>query len=123
MNIASYIDHTALKPGTTLTEVQQLCAEAMEQGFAAVCVPPYYVSAAKELLRGSNVKVATVIGFPFGYTILSSKLQEIKEAINDGAEELDMVHSIAALKNGDWEYLTREVQACTELVHKSGRSI
>jgi|ERR1043165_210427 deoxyribose-phosphate aldolase len=123
MNIAAYIDHTVLKPGTTLADVKQLCAEAIEQQFAAVCVPPFYVAAAKELLQTSNVKVATVIGFPFGYSILSSKLQEIKEAIADGADELDMVHSIAALKSGDWDYLLNEVKACTELVHKSGKVI
>ena len=123
MNIASYIDHTVLKPETTLADIKKLCAEAVAEKFAAVCVPPYFVSAAKGLVKDSDVKVATVIGFPFGYSLTEAKLAEIEQAINDGADELDVVHNITALKDGNFDYLQSEVKACTELVHKAGKSI
>jgi deoxyribose-phosphate aldolase len=114
MSIASYIDHTILKPGTTLPEIEKLCAEAVAFSFASVCVPPYFINEAKRLTKDSSVKVATVIGFPFGYSDYSAKLAEIKEAIKDGAHELDMVINIAALKNKDFTYLEKEVKAITE---------
>lgn len=123
MNIASYIDHTTLKPETTLADIQKLCAEAVEQKFAAVCVAPYFVQAAKELTNGSSVKVATVIGFPFGYSSTDAKLKEIELAIAHGAEELDIVHNITALKDGNYEYLQNEIKACTDLCHKQGKSV
>jgi deoxyribose-phosphate aldolase len=91
MNISSYIDHTVLKPTTTIADVEKLCAEAMQYNFAAVCVPPLFVKKAKGLTGGSNVKVATVIGFPFGYSAIEAKVAEIILAILDGADELDMV--------------------------------
>ena len=123
MNIASYIDHTILKPETTLADIQKLCAEAVSQSFAAVCVPPYFVKVAKELTSGSNVKVATVIGFPFGYSSTDAKLKEIEQAIADGADELDIVHNITALKDGNYPYLQNEIKACTDLCHQSGKSV
>ncbi len=123
MNIASYIDHTILKPETTLAEIQKLCTEAVSQSFAAVCVPPYFVQAAKELTNGSSVKVATVIGFPFGYSSTEAKLKEIEQAIADGADELDIVHNITALKDGNYAYLQNEIKACTELCHKASKSV
>jgi deoxyribose-phosphate aldolase len=123
MNIAAYIDHTILKPTTTAADIKKLCNEAAEQHFAAVCVPPYYVADAKKLLDGTEVKVATVIGFPFGYSAVAAKVAEIHEAIKDGADELDMVHNIAALKNGDWSYLEQEITACIAPIHKAGKVI
>ena len=83
MSIASYIDHTILKPATTLAEIEKLCAEAVTFSFASVCVPPYFVKDARRLTDGSPVKVATVIGFPFGYSHYSAKAAEIKEAIKE----------------------------------------
>src|SRR5689334_10583088 len=100
MNIASYIDHTLLKPSILTAEVEQLCNEAYEHGFAAVCVPPPFIKRSAALLSPTAVKVATVIGFPFGYSIIEAKLAETVMAIIDGADELDMVINIAALKNG-----------------------
>lgn len=123
MNIASYIDHTILKPETTLADIKKLCAEAVSQSFAAVCVPPYFVQAAKELTNGSNVKVATVVGFPFGYSSTDAKLKEIEQAITDGVDELDIVHNITALKNDNYDYLLNEIKACTELCHKNGKTV
>ncbi len=123
MNIASYIDHTILKPTTTVAEVERLCGEAKEYKFAAVCVPPYYVLEAKKLLEDTDVKVATVVGFPFGYSTITAKIEELLLAIELGADELDVVHNIAAMKNGDWDYLEKEIAACTEVVHEAGRKI
>ena len=123
MNIAPYIDHTLLKPTTSVDEVAQLCKEAIESEFAAVCIPPYYVKKASDLVEGTAVKVATVIGFPFGYSTTKSKLEEIIRAIEDGVDEMDIVHNIAALKAGDWEYLEFEIKAAIELAHSKGKII
>jgi len=120
IDIANYIDHTILKPTTKPDDIVRLCAEAKEYGFAAVCVPPYYVAAASNILQGSGVHIATVIGFPFGYSTTAAKLAEISAAISAGATELDVVHNLAALKSGDWQYLQQEVKACTDLAHSHG---
>ena len=116
MNIASYIDHTILKPTTLVTDVEKLCKEAMEYNVAAVCVPPLFVKQAKALLQNSDVKTATVIGFPFGYSAIEAKLAEILLAIVDGAEELDVVINIAALKNNDWQYLAKELNIILPII-------
>jgi deoxyribose-phosphate aldolase len=121
MRIASYIDHTILKPTTTIAEVERLCAEAVEYGFAAVCIPPPFVRMARGLLAGSGVKTATVIGFPFGYSAVEAKVSEILLSIVDGADELDMVINLVALKNNDWEYLAQEVGTIMPLVHGKGK--
>lgn len=123
MNIAKYIDHTVLKPTTVAADVEKLCKEAKEYGFAAVCVPPYYVAFAKGLLEGSDVKVATVVGFPFGYSSLESKVAEIVGAIAAGVDEIDIVHNIAAAKSEDWSYLANEVELCTQVAHAAGKQI
>jgi len=122
-NIASYIDHTILKPTTTISDIEKLCGEAKQYSFAAVCVPPYYVKLAKDLLTGTPVKIATVIGFPFGYSNIAAKQLEITQALKDGADELDIVHNIAALKNGQWALLEEEIGSCTRLVHHAGKKI
>ena len=116
MNIAAYIDHTILKPTTLIADVEVLCKEANENNMAAVCVPPMFVKQAKALLEKSNVKVATVIGFPFGYSAVEAKLAEVLLAIVDGADELDMVINIAALKNNDWQYLAKELNSILPIV-------
>jgi deoxyribose-phosphate aldolase len=123
MQIASYIDHTILKPTTLLSEVEKLCAEAVEYSFAAVCVPPLFVKKAKEFCKNSKVKVATVIGFPFGYSAVEAKLAEILLAIVDGVDELDMVINIAALKNNDWQYLAHELNHVMTVVRSKEKQI
>jgi deoxyribose-phosphate aldolase len=117
MNIASYIDHTILKPTTTFEDISKLCAEAVEHKFAAVCVPPYFVRTAKQLTEGTDVKVATVISFHFGYSTRDAKMGECAQAIEDGADELDIVHNIAALKDGNYEQLVDEIRQCTDWAH------
>ncbi len=123
MNIATYIDHTVLKPTTTIADVEKLCAEALEYNFAAVCVPPLFVKKAKELITGSSVKVATVIGFPFGYSAIEAKIAETVLAIVDGADELDIVINISAIKNNDWQYLAKEINTIMPIIRKSEKVI
>lgn len=121
VNIASYIEHTILKQTTTLSEVDKICVEASMENFVGVCVPPRYVQDAKKLLDGSKVKVATVIGFPLGYNVTDVKLREIDDALNMGADEVDMVHDLCALKNGNWKLLEDEITACLKPVHEAGK--
>ena len=123
MNIASYIDHTILKPTTTIADVEQLCREAVEYGFAAVCVPPPFVKRVKTILDPTYVKVATVIGFPFGYSATEAKIAEIVLAIVDGADEMDMVMNLVALRMNDWDFLTKEAAMATEIVHNKGKQV
>src|ERR1022692_2359871 len=123
MNICSYIDHTCLKPATLLADIKKLCEEATQYHFAAVCVPPPFVKAAKKLTEQTEVKVATVIGFPFGYSAIEAKIAEIVLAIVDGADELDMVINICALKNNDWQYLANEINAILPFVQNKNKLI
>ena len=103
MKLSNLIDHTVLKNVTTIADIDRICNEALEYRFAAVCVPPYYVQDAKKLLAGSPVKVATVIGFPFGYHHYKTKLEEARLAIDEGADELDMVMNLAAFKSNEMD--------------------
>lgn len=123
MNIAPYIDHTVLKQATTIGDVEKVCKEAVEYGFAAVCLPPLYVKKAKEFLTGSSIKVATVIGFPFGYCAIEAKVAEIILAIVDGADELDMVVNISAIKNADWTFLANEINTVLPIVRNKNKVI
>jgi deoxyribose-phosphate aldolase len=121
MSIASYIDHTILKPTTTIAEVEQLCGEAVGYGFAAVCVPPPFVKRVAAILKPTTVKTATVIGFPFGYSATEAKVAETVLAIVDGADELDIVINLVALRMDDWEFLSREVKLLQEVIHSKGK--
>lgn len=123
MNIAQYIDHTLLKPTATLSEIEILCKEAIEYGFVAVCVPPLYVKKSREFLAGTEIKIATVIGFPFGYSAIEAKVAEIVLAIVDGADELDFVVNISAIKNGDWEFLANEINTIMPIINNKEKVI
>jgi deoxyribose-phosphate aldolase len=123
MNIASYIDHTVLKPTVTIAEVEKLCAEAVQYSFAAVCIPPLFVKKAKACVAGSNVKVATVIGFPFGYSAVEAKVAEAVLAIIDGVDELDLVINISAIKNNDWQFLANEINSIMPIVRAKQKLI
>ena len=111
MSLAQYIDHTILTPNTTTEDIKKICSEAKEFSFAAVCVPPYFVHESSSFLKESKINIATVIGFPFGYNHYLAKVVETKQAIEDGADEIDMVMNIAAFKNGDVDHLKKEVEA------------
>jgi len=111
------IDHTLLKTDTTIDEIERLCDEAKEFNFFSVCVSPLFVKNAREFLEGSNVKTITVIGFPSGQTPLLSKVFETKTAIQDGAQEIDMVLHIGALKSKDYRYVLKDIQSVVEAAH------
>ncbi len=121
MNLSKLIDHTMLKPASTFEEIKKLCTEAAAYSFAAVCVPPPFVKRAKILLSPVEVKVATVIGFPFGYAATEAKLSEAILALVDGADELDMVINLIALRMDDWIYLQKEVKLLVDVVHKKNK--
>lgn len=109
-SIESYIDHTILKSDASLNDISTLCREAIENNFASVCINPCFVPMAKSLLKESDVKVCTVIGFPLGATTSKSKAFEAKEAIENGASEIDMVINIGMLKSGDLEYVKNDIK-------------
>lgn len=113
-NIASYIDHTLLKPESTKEQVIELCKEAAEYEFASVCVNPSYVETAAAELKNSKVKVCTVIGFPLGASTSETKAFETKDAIEKGAEEIDMVVNIGAIKSGESELVKNDIQAVVD---------
>lgn len=123
MNIAPYIEHTFLKQTSTISDIENLCKEASEYGFAAVCLPPLYVKKAKEFLGNHEIKTATVIGFPFGYSAIEAKVAEIVLAIVDGADELDMVANISAIKNGDWNFIGNEINTIMPIVKNKNKII
>lgn len=123
MQVTQYIDHTILKPTTLVADIEQVCKEATEYGFAAVCVPPPFVKLAKQFTEGSSVKVATVIGFPFGYSAVEAKIAEIVLAIVDGADELDVVINLIALKNNDWQLLGNEIGHIMPVIRSKGKVV
>ena len=109
-SLAKLIDHTDVRPTATDADIKRLCDEAVKHGFCAVCVQPYFVRLASRLLANeSGVKVCTVVGFPFGTNVTDVKVFEAKKAIEDGAEELDVVMNISAVKSGNYAYLEEEL--------------
>jgi deoxyribose-phosphate aldolase len=118
--VALLIDHTLLKPEATKPEIARLCADARQRSFASVCVHPYWVRFAVAELKGSPVKVCTVLGFPLGANETRSKLFEADLAISQGATELDMVQNIGALRSGDTQYVYSEIEQLARHAHTSG---
>ena len=114
MSINRYIDHTLLKPEATEAQIVELCREAVRYQFASVCINPCYIAVAARELRGSGVKTGTVIGFPLGATTREVKVFEAEQAMRNGAEELDMVMNIGALKAGNREAVAGEIRAVVE---------
>jgi len=123
MPLNQYIDHTILKPTCLVSDIEKLCTEAKQYDFAAVCVPPNFVQLAKEKLVGSDVKVATVIGFPFGYSATEAKIAEIILAMVDGADELDVVANISAIKNGDWSAIADEINHIMPIIRSKHKVV
>jgi deoxyribose-phosphate aldolase len=113
-NIAKMIDHTLLKADATKAQIVKLCEEAKQYGFASVCVNPTWVATAAELLKGTDVKVCTVIGFPLGANTPETKAFEAKNAIENGANEVDVVINIGALKDGNDDLVERDIRAVVE---------
>lgn len=108
MEILTHVDHTLLKPESTWDQVKALCDEAMEYHCAAVCIPPAFVKRAVDYVQG-NLKVCTVIGFPNGYHTTAAKIFETKDAVENGASEIDMVINIGLVKDRDWKALGEEI--------------
>lgn len=121
MDYAALIDHTILAPQATKENVKQLCKEAMEYGFHSVCVNSSFVYYCAQLLKDSDVRVCTVIGFPLGAMSTAGKVAEAEQAMADGAEELDMVIHVGMVKSGDWEYVKQDISSVTEAA--KGRAI
>lgn len=122
-SLAAYIEHTLLKPTTTRQEIEQHCKEAIQYGFFGVCVPPYYVATAKNCLKGKKVKIITVAGFPLGYSTLPVKAEAVKRAIADGADEVDVVINLAALKSGQWNHVRDEINSLATLCRLHGKIV
>lgn len=118
-DIARLIDHTLLKPDATQAQIAQLCHEARQYGFAAVCVNPTHVKLCADLLQGSEVAVCTVVGFPLGATPPEVKSYESQQAIDDGATEVDMVINVGALKGGEYELVERDIAMVTRTCHNN----
>lgn len=111
MQLEQYIDYTNLKPDATRADIEELCKIAKERGYANVCVNGAYVALCRQLLRGSGVGVACVIGFPLGASTTEVKAFEAAKAVEDGADEIDMVMAVGALKGGDFDYVAKDIAA------------
>ena len=113
MSLNRYIDHTLLSPIATSEQIEKLCQEAISYKFATVCIPPFYIDKARRALLGSDVKICTVIGFPFGYDHVATKIEGMTRAIAAGADELDIVVNLPAVKNGNWDLIENEIDSYT----------
>ena len=116
MELNRYFDHTLLKPDATSAGIEKLCAEAKQYQFASVCVNPDFVSLAAKLLKDSGVAVCTVIGFPLGANVPEIKALEAKRAVLDGATEVDMVINVSKAKDGDFDYVEKEIRLIKESI-------
>ena len=121
--LATYLDHTLLKPDATVAEIDALCGDALEYGFASVCVNGSWVRRCTEVLAGSGVLVCTVVGFPLGAMAPEVKAYEARRAIEDGACEVDMVLAVGALKSGDDAYVRRDIAGVVEVAHRLGARV
>ena len=120
--LAKMIDHTILKANATQSDIEKLCEEAKEYNFASVCVNPYWVPLASDLLKNSTVKVCTVIGFPLGATSSESKASETEIAILQGADEVDMVINVGAMKNNQTDIVEKDIFSVVNSARKTGKA-
>ena len=116
MELNSYIDHTNLKKDALIEDIEKLCEEAMKYHFASVCVYPYFVKAVSEYLKGSNVEICTVVGFPNRMNTTNVKVYEAIDAIENGATEIEMVINISALKNKEYDYIKNEIEEIRDAI-------
>lgn len=120
LDVAQYIDHTLLVADATADDIDMLCSEAEQYGFASVCINPTWVKRAANNLRGTKVPVCTVIGFPLGATTTDIKATETRKALRDGAREIDMVINVGALKSGDHELVYNDIVKVVDAAHETG---
>jgi deoxyribose-phosphate aldolase len=122
-SIAKMIDHSLLNPSLTTQELEDGCALAVRYNAASVCILPYYLARSAEVLAGSTVQASTTIGFPHGGHTTAIKLAEVRQALQDGGQELDMVINISKARSGDWQYVGDEIRALTEAIHAGGAKV
>jgi deoxyribose-phosphate aldolase len=122
--IAKYIEHTILKPDATLQEIKRLCEEALQYNFSAVCVPPFYVRDARRILgEPTKIRIVTVVGFPMGYSAMAAKSEEIKRAVDDGADDIDAVINLAAVKSENWNYVSHDIDSIARATYMRGKRL
>lgn len=121
--INRYIDHTLLKADAKAEEIERLCKEALENDFYAVCVNPSRLEMAAKFLKGSNISLVCVCGFPLGATFSNAKALEAVEAVKAGADEIDMVLNIGRLKDGDYDYVLKDIKMVVDAVNKTGKKL
>ena len=120
MDIHKAIEHTILKPDCTIDDIRRLCEEALQYNFYGVCVPPYFVKDAARFLN-EQAKVVTVVGFPMGYSNVPAKVEEIKRALDEEADEIDAVVNICAIKSNNWNYIKNELDSIARAVSMRGK--
>ena len=124
IEIAKFLEHTVLKPDTSLTDVRRACEESIQYGFAAVCIPPFYVRDARRILgERSNLRLATVVGFPLGYSAIAAKSEEIKRAVDEGADDIDAVLNIAAVKSENWSVVFNDIDSIARATQLRGNTL
>lgn len=122
--LAKFIEHTVLKPETTLKDVQRVCEEAVKHDFAGVCIPPLYVREARRLTGDDKrIKVVTVVGFPMGYSAIASKSEEVKRAVDEGADDIDAMINIAAVKSGNWNHVSNDIDSLARVTQMRGQTL
>jgi deoxyribose-phosphate aldolase len=124
MDLSPIIEHTALKADTTLEDIKNLCREAQQHGLGGICIPPHFVKDAHRMLgEERRIRIVTVVGFPMGYTSLAAKSEEIRRALEQGADDIDAVINIAAVKSGSWEYVNQEIAGIALATHMRGKTL
>lgn len=123
-DLSKFIEHTILKPDTSIAEVRRVCEEAKRYEFAGVCVPPLFVREARRLIsEDTRIRVATVVGFPMGYSAIPAKSEEIKRALEEGADDIDAVINIAAVKSDNWNHAKHDIEGLALATHMRGRTL
>lgn len=123
LDIAKMIDHSLLNPTLTAEQLEEGCRLALDYDAASVCILPYYLRHAADLLRGSKVNASTTIGFPHGGNTTAVKVAEARQALTDGGQELDMVVNISAVLSGNWSYVASDLKAVIEITHAAGQKV
>lgn len=123
MELNKYIEHTLLEAHTSKADVEQLCREAIANQWAAVCVPPFYVRTASDTLHEHDIKVVTAVGYPMGYHAIPVKVEEIKRAIDEGVDEIEVVANISAVKDGNWAHVRNDIYSVTTAAHLKSKKM
>ena len=121
-NINQFLEYTLLKPDTSAKDIRKLCEEAILYQVKGICIPPYHLSLAREIIpQESGIQLVSVVGFPMGYSGIPAKVEEAKRAVDDGADELDMVVNISAIKDKRWGHVHNDIDAVTRATHLKGK--